>query len=115
MGGAQLSSDQVMAVSAYVWALNHRKSAPAAKSPTTGELLVPGERIFIGSIGARRVFVVKPGTTSAEPWTEVDSEAPAGTLGVFADDKSNTLWACCSAIGPDGVPSAGKRVRGRIT
>jgi mono/diheme cytochrome c family protein len=23
MGGAQLSSDQVMAVSAYVWALNH--------------------------------------------------------------------------------------------
>ena len=30
MGGAQLSSDQVMAVSAYVWALNHRKSAPAS-------------------------------------------------------------------------------------
>jgi mono/diheme cytochrome c family protein len=24
MGGAQLSSDQVMAVSAYIWALNHR-------------------------------------------------------------------------------------------
>jgi hypothetical protein len=23
MGGAQLSSDQVMAVAAYVWALNH--------------------------------------------------------------------------------------------
>jgi glucose/arabinose dehydrogenase len=119
MGGAQLSSDQVMAVSAYVWALNHRKSAPAAKSATTGELLVPGERIFpesitssadgrvfIGSIGARRVFVVKPGTTTAEPWTEVGSEAPVGVLGVFADDKSNTLWACYAAIGPNGAPSA---------
>jgi len=119
MGGAQLSSDQVMAVSAYVWALNHRKSAPAATSATTGELLVPGERIFpesitssadgrvfIGSIGARRVFVVKPGTTTAEPWTEVGSEAPVGVLGVFADDKSNTLWACYAAIGPNGAPSA---------
>jgi len=27
MGGAQLSSDQVMAVSAYIWALNHRGDA----------------------------------------------------------------------------------------
>jgi mono/diheme cytochrome c family protein len=31
MGGAQLSSDQLFAVSAYVWALNHRtKPAPKA-------------------------------------------------------------------------------------
>jgi glucose/arabinose dehydrogenase/mono/diheme cytochrome c family protein len=28
MGGAQLSSDQVMAVSAYIWALNHKDSSP---------------------------------------------------------------------------------------
>jgi hypothetical protein len=27
MGGAQLSSDQVMAVSAYIWALNHPAAA----------------------------------------------------------------------------------------
>jgi mono/diheme cytochrome c family protein len=34
MGGAQLSSDQVMAVSAYVWALNHRaKTAPGEGNP----------------------------------------------------------------------------------
>jgi glucose/arabinose dehydrogenase len=119
MGGAQLSSDQVMAVSAYVWALNHPKAPAAAKPATTGELLVPGDRIFpesitssadgrvfIGSIGARRVFVVKPGSTSAEPWTEVGAEAPAGVLGVYADDKSNTLWACYSSVGPNGPPSA---------
>jgi len=31
MGGAQLSSDQVMAVSAYIWALNHPKASAAAK------------------------------------------------------------------------------------
>jgi hypothetical protein len=29
-----------------------------------------------------------------------------GVLGVFADDKSNTLWACYAAIGPNGAPSA---------
>jgi hypothetical protein len=28
MGGAQLSSDQVMAVSAYIWALNHPGASP---------------------------------------------------------------------------------------
>jgi sugar lactone lactonase YvrE len=119
MGGAQLSSDQVMAVSAYVWGLNHRKSAAVAKPATTGELLIPGERIFpesitssadgrifIGSIGARRVFMVKPGASSAEPWSEIGSEAPVGVLGVYADDKSNTLWACYAAIGPNGAPSA---------
>jgi glucose/arabinose dehydrogenase/cytochrome c5 len=33
MGGAQLSSDQVMAVSAYVWALNHPKAPSAAAPP----------------------------------------------------------------------------------
>jgi glucose/arabinose dehydrogenase len=119
MGGAQLSSDQVMAVSAYVWALNHPKAPAAAKPATTGDLLVPGERIFpesitssadgrifIGSIGARRVFVVKPGQSTAEYWTEVGSEAPVGVFGVFADDKSNTLWACYAAVGPNGAPSA---------
>jgi glucose/arabinose dehydrogenase len=119
MGGAQLSSDQVMAVSAYVWALNHPKAPAASKPANTGDLLVPGERIFpesitssadgrifIGSIGARRVFVVKPGKSTAESWTEVGSEAPVGVFGVFADDKSNTLWACYAAVGPNGAPSA---------
>jgi hypothetical protein len=28
MGGVQLSSDQVMAVSAYIWALNHKEGSP---------------------------------------------------------------------------------------
>jgi glucose/arabinose dehydrogenase len=119
MGGAQLSGDQVMAVSAYIWALNHPKSGSAAKAATTGALSIPGDRIFpesitsssdgrifIGSIGARRVFVVKPGTTTAEPWSDVGSESPTGVLGVFADDKSNTLWACYSTIGAAGAPSA---------
>ena len=120
MGGAQLSSDQVMAVSAYIWALNHRAAAASSSgSAGAGALLVPGERIFpesitsaadgrifIGSIGARRIFVAKPGATTAEGWTEPESDAALGVLGVFANDKSNILWACFSAVAPNGPPSS---------
>jgi mono/diheme cytochrome c family protein len=35
MGGAQLSGDQVMAVSAYVWALSHAKAAATAAPATS--------------------------------------------------------------------------------
>jgi mono/diheme cytochrome c family protein/sugar lactone lactonase YvrE len=118
MGGAQLSSDQVMAVSAYIWALNHR-AKPAAGGAGTADLVLPGERIFpesitssvdgrifIGSIGARRIFVVKPGASVAEGWTETGSDSTLGVFGVYADDKSSTLWACFSAFAPNGSPAA---------
>ncbi|HEY2675663.1 MAG TPA: c-type cytochrome, partial [Steroidobacteraceae bacterium] len=118
MGGVQLSSDQVMAVAAYVWALNHRAKPAGGGGAGTGDLLVPGERIFpesitssadgrvfIGSIGARRVFAVKPGANVAEGWTEADSDASLGVFGVYADDKSKTLWACFSGFMPNGSPA----------
>jgi glucose/arabinose dehydrogenase len=119
MGGAQLSSDQVMAVSAYIWALNHASATPDGGSGGSAELLVPGERIFpesitsasddrifMGSIGARRVFVAKPGASTAEVWTDADSDTTLGVFGVFADDKSSTLWACFSSLVPNGSPAA---------
>ncbi len=103
MGGAQLTADQVSAVAAYVWAL----SQPATGGPAT--LAIPGEkiypesitssadgRIFIGSITGRKIFVVKRGAATAQPWIAADSEATLGVYGVFADDRSHTLWACFS-------------------
>ncbi len=117
MGGAQLTSDQVSAVAAYIWALSHRASdtsRPAATSTATmapAELSIPGERIYpesltstsdgtviIGSIGARMIFRVKPGSAAAEVWIGPDGETTLGVYGVFADDKSNTLWACFSSV-----------------
>jgi glucose/arabinose dehydrogenase/mono/diheme cytochrome c family protein len=104
MGGAQLTTDQVLALASYVWTLSHQPSPPA-------ELLIPGQKIYpesltstsdgrviIGSIVARTIFVVKPGAATAEPWIRPDNETTLGVFGVFADEKSGTLWACSSSI-----------------
>jgi len=78
MGGAQLSSDQVSAVAAYIWGLSHRTPATASTGATLpAELAIPGERIYpeslttsadgtviIGSIGARTIFRVRPGSAA---------------------------------------------------
>src|SRR5450755_3795770 len=52
---------------------------------------------IIGSIGARTIYVVKPGAATAKPWTQPDNELTLGIIGVFADEKANTLWACFSS------------------
>jgi len=115
MGGAQLTTDQVLALAAYVWSLSHQ---PGAAAPA--ELHIPGEKIYpesltstadgrvmIGSIGARTIYVVKPGSANAEPWIQPDSETTLGVYGLFADAKSNTLWACFSSKpGPHDTPQA---------
>ena len=72
MGGAQLSDTQASALAAYVWGLSHPNAASSAAAPA--ELHIPGEKIYpesitstadgrviIGSIGARTIYVVKPG------------------------------------------------------
>ena len=88
------------------------------------QLAIPGERIYpesltstadgtviIGSIGARTIFRVKRGSATAEPWIGPGSEPTLGVFGVFADDQSNTLWACFSSVhgsdhGSASAPSA---------
>jgi hypothetical protein len=43
----------------------------------------------------------------AEPWIAPDNETTLGVYGVFADDKSNTLWACFSSFPePNRAPQA---------
>jgi hypothetical protein len=108
MGGAQLSDTQASAVAAYVWGLSH-KTASSTKAPA--ELLIPGEKIFpesltsttdgrviIGTITGRTIFVVKPGSSNAEAWISPNDETALGVYGVFADEKSQTLWACFSSF-----------------
>ncbi len=108
MGGAQLDGDQIKALSAYVWSISH--GAPATPSSSSrGEISIPGERIFpesltstsdgrviIGSIGTRSIFLAKPGASIAESWIPADGEVSLAVFGVFADERSGTLWACFS-------------------
>jgi glucose/arabinose dehydrogenase/mono/diheme cytochrome c family protein len=117
MGGAQLSADQVNAVAAYVWTLSH--AAKAATSMNGADIAIPGEkifpesltstsdgRVFIGSISERRIYAVKSGSKTAEPWTAADGDASRGIFGVFADEKANTLWACLSGFQRSSSQSA---------
>jgi hypothetical protein len=115
MGGAQLSDTQASALAAYVWGLSHPVAATSSAAPA--ELVIPGEKIYpesitstadgrilIGSIGARTIYVVKPGAATAEPWIQPDDAPTLGILGVFADEKAQTLWACFSSIHDDKQP-----------
>jgi hypothetical protein len=94
-----------------------------AKTSAPAKLTIPGEkiypeslsaaadgRIFIGSIVTRQIFVVRPGAATADPWIGANNEPSLGVYGVFADDRSNTLWACFSSFpgshGSAQAPSA---------
>jgi glucose/arabinose dehydrogenase/mono/diheme cytochrome c family protein len=118
MGGAQLSADQINAVAGYVWALSNVPPSSGVNKPA--DIVIPGEhifpesitsasdgRIFMGSIGTRQIFVVKPGNATAEPWIKPDRDESNSVYGVFVDEKSHTLWACFAAT--SGTPVAGQR------
>ena len=81
------------------------------------EVIIPGEGVFpesmtstsdgsliIGSIGLKQIFRVKPGAATAEVWIQPGTDGIGNVFGVFADEKSGTLWACSSILGPPGAP-----------
>jgi len=84
------------------------------------EIAIPGEKIFpeslttssdssiiIGSIGARTIWRAKRGSDTAKVWIRPDTDDMQSIFGVFADPKTNILWACSNASGPPGsVPAA---------
>ena len=61
--------------------------------------------VIVGSVMGRTIFRAKPGAETAEAWIQPGTEGLAGVFGVFADDKSNTLWACSGTFG-GGRPGA---------
>jgi len=87
--------------------------ANAAAPPD--EIVIQGENVFpesmtsapdgsviFGSIGNREIYRAKPGSATAETWIKPGTGGILSIFGVFADPKSNTLWACSStpAFGP---------------
>src|SRR5262249_4980899 len=91
--------------------------ASVARSAPPATIDIPGTRVFpesltsradgsilIGSIGARQIFLVKPGQAAAEPWITPQLPDKQGIFGVLADQKSETLWACASGFVPPGAP-----------
>lgn len=87
-------------------------AAAVAQAAGPAELTIPGERVFpesltssadgtvyVGSIGARTIYRVKPGASEAEAWIQPGTGGMGAIFGVFADDKSKTLWACSGSLG----------------
>jgi glucose/arabinose dehydrogenase/mono/diheme cytochrome c family protein len=114
----QFTDAQISALAAYVWGLSKSKPAKSS-SADPADIVIPGEKIYpesltstsdgrviIGSIGARTIYSVKPGSSTASPWIQPDDQPALGILGVFADNKANTLWACFSSAGPPNAPKA---------
>ncbi|HTR01209.1 MAG TPA: hypothetical protein VMH83_14510, partial [Candidatus Acidoferrum sp.] len=83
-------------------------AAHGAGAPLT-EVTIPGGQILmpesltsaadgtviIGSIAGQKIFKANPGSAIAELWISPG----ASIFGVFADDKSGTLWACSGSMG----------------
>ena len=64
--------------------------------------------LFTSSVGEGRIFRASPGAEKATAWTE-KQPGPHSVLGVYADEKSGTLWACYSDMaltkGNSGQPA----------
>lgn len=87
-------------------------TSAATASPT--EIVVPGGQrlitesltssadgsVYVGSIVGQKIFRAAPQSSMAELWITPG----VAIFGVFADDDSQTLWACSSTL---GAPPAG--------
>jgi hypothetical protein len=98
--------------------------ALTAGAATPDTINIPGDRIFpesltstsdgsiiIGSIGQKLIYRAKPGADTAEVWIPAGTDGVNNILGVFVDNKTNTLYACSNVLGP---PGAGPAVNGTL-
>ena len=84
--------------------------APAvAEAPATREIIMPGDRFFgegvtatsdgtfyAGSMEEGIIVKAVAGSDKAEPFIAAGENGLVSVLGLYADEASNTLWACSS-------------------
>ncbi|MBV8093870.1 MAG: hypothetical protein JO110_11650 [Acetobacteraceae bacterium] len=63
--------------------------------------------MFTGSITQGGVFRIAPGAATAERWIASGANDSMTTLGVYADERSGTLWVCSTNLAAFGVPPPG--------
>ena len=56
--------------------------------------------VFFGSTSKGVVYRAATGSGHAEPWIRPETAELKNVLGVFADERSNTLWVCSSILDP---------------
>ena len=55
--------------------------------------------LIVGSSAKGTIYRAKAGASKADIWIDPKTSGISGLLGVFADDKSRTLYACSAALG----------------
>jgi sugar lactone lactonase YvrE len=90
-------------------------ATPPAEIVITGERIMPESltssadgTVIFGSIGTHAIYRAAPGAAVAEVWIKPGSNGLESVFGVFADNKSNTLWAC-SGTAIFGPPQPGAK------
>lgn len=63
--------------------------------------------VYVGGFATGGVLRVRPGAGQAEPWIKPGADGSGSTLGVLADEASNTLWVCSNNLSAMGVQVAG--------
>jgi sugar lactone lactonase YvrE len=119
LAGAQLACAQLgwaCLIAASIAISGTRADAPA-------EIHIPGDRVFpesltssangtiyVGSVMTGAIFRATPGSDTANPWIKPGTDGLQNIFGVFADDRSRTLWVCSDALDPAGraFPSHGE-------
>lgn len=64
--------------------------------------------VYFGCTAKGTIYRAGPGASRAEPWILAERTGLTNTLGVLADDKTNTLWVCQNSTGGRGAPVAGQ-------
>src|SRR5580658_9751532 len=49
--------------------------------------------VYFGSIGNKMIYRAAPGSDKAEAFVQPGTDSVQSTFGVYADNKTNTLWA----------------------
>ena len=91
-----------------------------AATPTLESIPIPGTKAFpesststtdgtlyVGRLGDGGIVRVKPRTGESTIFVQPGASGSRSILGVFADEASNTLWACSNALSALGAPATG--------
>jgi streptogramin lyase len=89
-------------------------------TPTLESIPIPGTKAFpesitstrdgtlyVGRLGDGGIVRVKPRTRESTIFVQPGASGSRSILGVFADEASNTLWACSNDLSALGAPATG--------
>ena len=65
--------------------------------------------VYFGSAAKGTIYRAAPGASQAEPWIVGSTVGMPDSMGVLADEKTNTLWVCQNSTGGrGGAPVVGQ-------